>query len=589
MRGKNLGVGEEHQLNVPINGQLQETVEMFNENIEIEVFEMPKGVSKFSSIIKESPLSDENDSYWKHWVELNECEDTQESLEDAMLYEKLHDLHLKEENERYILERMETKARKEEKIKEGTNKKRECADLIENSPVIQAVEQVKDQTINNSIEVIKTKDKNKLTIKKDSQIIMYFNNYTLKKNYMCKICKTRGSRSSRKEHIKMHIQEYHGDEDEMKDKNGAETKTTTKKFVDTTSTDTRTIKDPANKEVAVYNGYKNSKNNDMREMSRVELDKITNQYLESKNVDDSAVWCCSECDIEPFKLKLYAKVHIETHMKLQIPCNDCKKVCTTTVNMKNHRSRKHPGIIMDFNNITILAPVLLKPEIENETLHENTRHKLKEISIKELNEKIDSILQMRKENEKSPNEWFCGMCDRNSSFVRTGIKNHVERHLNLKIVCLECKKSFSNTATLMTHRKMKHIHTKDWTKIKIFASEELSDSKDTRETLNQISSYENTVITSVEELNTQLEKFSLSYFGSSKSFASLWTCKLCDKTVTQKSNLRTHIQTHLHVRLRCNICSKTFHKKQLLSSHIRKKHNKSYFYVNGWKTKHTTN
>ena len=80
---------------------------------------------------------DDDESYWKNWVEMNEGSMDEEETEDDILYEKLKNMNLMEEMERKDLERMErmkTIKVEVENMKENTklnkeNEKRKLRDM----------------------------------------------------------------------------------------------------------------------------------------------------------------------------------------------------------------------------------------------------------------------------------------------------------------------------------------------------------------------------------------------------------------------------------------------------------------------------
>ena len=57
----------------------------------------------------------------------------------------------------------------------------------------------------------------------------------------------------------------------------------------------------------------------------------------------------------------------------------------------------------------------------------------------------------------------------------------------------------------------------------------------------------------------------------------VWRCKICGKTATTRTNIRTHTEIHIEgMSHDCHICSKTFTTRMNLSSHIYQIHSKLF-------------
>ena len=56
-----------------------------------------------------------------------------------------------------------------------------------------------------------------------------------------------------------------------------------------------------------------------------------------------------------------------------------------------------------------------------------------------------------------------------------------------------------------------------------------------------------------------------------------WTCNICGRISTTKTNMRHHVETHIEgISHKCHLCDKTFNVKRYLQQHISNMHSKSF-------------
>ena len=232
------------------------------------------------------------------------------------------------------------------------------------------------------------------------------------------------------------------------------------------------------------------------------------------------VWFCKICQ-KGKEVKFHARVHVETHLKLVIPCPDCDKKCINTEPMMTHRRKNHRGGVKD--DIKIFCPSQMEPALLSKV--EEGRKELQ----RNTNEKKEYDLLINESNVTSP-------------------KNYENYNNILK----------NNIATVEKESEEK-------------PSIEISSETKVNANEADMQLYFRTRITSVEALKTEISRYMET--DRSNGMINLY-CKICGQR--KQTNLRLHIATHLNIYLPCALCNKVFNSERKLKDHTLQVHGKDY-------------
>ena len=231
------------------------------------------------------------------------------------------------------------------------------------------------------------------------------------------------------------------------------------------------------------------------------------------------IWFCRICQKEK-EVKFLARVHVETHLKLEIPCADCEKKCITTETLMTHRRKKHRGASR--GDIKIFCPSQMEPQLLSEI----------EDGRKELQKKATE-----------PKE-----CDdlltKESTINSTKTVEKDNKVLKNNIATEEYKSPEKPSG-----------HASSEVEVNLnYADRRL---------------YFRTKITSVEALKTEISKNMET--DRSNGMINLY-CKICG--ARKQTNLRLHIATHLNISLPCAVCNNVFNSERTLTAHTLQHHGK---------------
>lgn len=166
--------------------------------------------------------------------------------------------------------------------------------------------------------------------------------------------------------------------------------------------------------------------------------------------------------------------------------------------------------------------------------------KLKE--VKNLLSKIDDL-------------WICKVCCKTSPKF-DNLRRHAETHVQgLSYQCKYCTKICPTQHKLWHHIRQNH--------------RELSaDKSEYNNDVGQVSEGELIPSHLNREINEKIQDMIV------KKNQNTWKCRKCLRTSTLKSNLLSHLETHLNYSHHCPLCSSTTRTRKSLREHFRVTHKK---------------
>ena len=284
--------------------------------------------------------------------------------------------------------------------------------------------------------------------------------------------------------------------------------------------------------------------------------------VEQLLIEDSGRWKCRKCN-KTFTKRITLVYHAESHVSgLIYPCKRCTETFTTRLKLHRHKHEIHKDRKED---ATIKDAAAERQDIHNE--------KLKEVD--------DLLIQVGKGGG-----WKCKVCG-NLYPKKSQLRNHAETHVSgLSYPCLYCSEIRPNKNSLKSHIRVHHRDTfqhksststtdsnTGTTKRKIV--KEMTDlEKRGKSPADKSESDVGPVSDSVELIPRSINREISEKIQElvEKRRESEWGCLKCFKTFTRKSNLQSHLETHLNYSHSCPQCSFTTAVRRALKVHHRDTH-----------------
>jgi hypothetical protein len=317
---------------------------------------------------------------------------------------------------------------------------------------------------------------------------------------------------------------------------------------------------------------------------RVEINKkIEEQTIRTKS-ELKCKMCSQTWNTSKHNVLQLFKYHVEGHLNLRNPCPYCMATFKTSNILRTHKKKKH---VKDYKmekhvrkNVTS-KKVKMSMECKHcdKTLpsaralvtHLAQGHNEKRLNVKqevktknEVKALIQEQLDCNVNNRRK--EYSCKVClyslptseGRNNSLQL--IKRHIEKHLKLTVSCTDCPEIFPSINRLNLHRKEEHQYNR-LNMSSVRARQEQSEDKRSVTEEEAKSMVEEQLIADHEDLSGRR----------------LLKCKTCNyikesNDVNARREMKTHIEKHLNIELKCQFCERRFKNRRLLKQHNAAKH-----------------
>ncbi|XP_045625206.2 zinc finger protein 665 isoform X1 [Procambarus clarkii] len=333
-------------------------------------------------------------------------------------------------------------------------------------------------------------------------------------------------------------------------------------------------------------------------------DNVRNAVRKAGN---ETIWYeCQKCHLEFCTPKGLAN-HVKTHPKVMIEkntCVHCRKGFDNANDLSDHLHAEHIFDIMNYTCESCLVECISADLFDK---HQYSCHRKQDTSCLFCSncDKVyydQEMLNYHKDQRK-----HCHICCLNYCMSSDQFKTHKEKHILFKYKCQSCNTSFITKAALTKHLEMKNLC------FQILSDKGVNHAESYEFDHDQIKDFgihsernqevEDNITEEIHISSTKKEKTHKCLLCTAK-FAlvkNMWRhvavihqkdlqfeslqhlptpighqCNICEKKFTRKSNLVSHMATHIRGTCsiddgqpQCSVCQKTFQKQRYLVDHMR--------------------